>query len=263
MMRDKSVKKRLRKHEKSLEQKFREEQEHCYRVLSDYLHLLKKWKIEYAPKNMEDEWNPLFCEALHNIDRIEYLLDILLQGDVRDRAFLVENQGRKVRKIEERIREANRDKKELLQAALEENHVPLTVEEVKEMLLRTEKGAVKGTIGNCLIVFQNDPYLTGALAYNMLAVKINIMKTLWYERTEGEAMNDTDLAYIRLYMENCYGLTSRKNIEVAARLAAHGNSFHPVQDYLNQLSWDGTERIRYCLHHFLGSDVDDFNYEVC
>ena len=100
-----SIKKKLMKHKKSLEQEFQEEQQYCFKVLSDYLHLLKKWKIEYDPKSMEDELNPLFCEALNNIDRIEYLLDILLDGDVRDRAFLVQNQRKKVKRIYERIRE--------------------------------------------------------------------------------------------------------------------------------------------------------------
>lgn len=75
--------------------------------LSDYLHLLKEWKIKYAPKSMDEEWHPLFCEALNNIDQTEYLLDILLNGDVRDRAFLVQNQERKVKSIHERIREFN------------------------------------------------------------------------------------------------------------------------------------------------------------
>jgi len=88
-----------------------------------------------------------------------------------------------------------------LQEALKENREHMSVNEVKEMLLRTEKGAVKSTIGNCLIVLQNDPYLTGALAYNLLAVKTYIVKPLWYQRPEGSALNDTDLAYIRLYME--------------------------------------------------------------
>lgn len=107
-----SIKKKLMKPKKSLEQEFREEQEYCFKVLSDYLHLLKQWKIEYAPKSMDDEWNPLFCEALNNIDRVEYLLDTLLNGDVRDRVFLVKNQGKKVREIEKRIKPAyrNRDK---------------------------------------------------------------------------------------------------------------------------------------------------------
>ena len=103
----------------------------------------------------------------------------------------------------------------------------MSVNEVKEMLLRTEKGAVKSTIGNCLIVLQNDPYLAGALAYNLLAVKTYIVKPLWYQRPEESALNDTELAYIRLYMESNYGLTCEKKIKDAVTLAAHENSFHP------------------------------------
>ena len=33
-------------------------------------------------------------------------------------------------------------------------------------------------------------------------------------------------------------------------------------DYLNSLQWDGTERIRYALHHFLGADTDEYTYEA-
>lgn len=58
----------------------------------------------------------------------------------------------------------------------------------------------------------NDPYLAGGLAYNLLAVKTYIVKLLWYQRPEGSALNNTDLAYIRLYMESNYGLTCEKKI---------------------------------------------------
>ena len=95
------------KPKRTLEQEFREAQDYCFKGLSDYLHLLKEWKIKYAPKSMDEEWHPLFCEALNNIDQTEYRLDTLLNGDVRDRAFLVQNQGRKVKSIHERIREFN------------------------------------------------------------------------------------------------------------------------------------------------------------
>ena len=40
------------------------------------------------------------------------------------------------------------------------------------------------------------------------------------------------------------------------------NRYHPVRDYLNSLQWDGTERIRYALHHFLGADTDEYTYEA-
>ena len=43
------------KPKKTLEQEFREAQDYCFKGLSDYLHLLKEWKIKYAPKSMDEE----------------------------------------------------------------------------------------------------------------------------------------------------------------------------------------------------------------
>jgi predicted P-loop ATPase len=146
--------------------------------------------------------------------------------------------------------------------AIEEMNEPMTVEQVREMLRKNEKGTVKNTIGNCLTAFQHDPYLAGALAFNLLAVQTHIVKPLWYERHGGSALSDTDMTYIRLYLEETYGLTNEKKIEDAAVVAAHEHSFHPVRDFLSGLKWDGQERIRNCLHHFLGADNDDYTYEV-
>ena len=42
-------------------------------------------------------------------------------------------------------------------------------------------------------------------------------------------------------------------MQSAIKIVANENRYHPVRDYLNSLQWDGTERIRYALHHFLGS----------
>lgn len=70
------------------------------------------------------------------------------------------------------------------------------------------------------------------------------------------------MKYIRLYLEVNYDLTSEKKIIDAADLAAHQNSYHPVRDYLNSLAWDGTERIRYCLHHFLGAEADEYTFQA-
>ena len=90
--------------EKSLLLKFEEMEKYMFRVLSEYLHLLQKWKIEYAPMDMSDEWHPYFCEALKETDHVEYMLDVLLTGDVSDRAFLITDYGRKVIEIERRLK---------------------------------------------------------------------------------------------------------------------------------------------------------------
>ena len=137
-----------------------------------------------------------------------------------------------------------------------------SVEEVKAMLDTTEKGGVRNSIRNCLTVFQYDPLLTEALAYNLLTDRTDLVKPIGCQRPPGTSMTDTDMKYIRLYLEETYGLTSERKIADAADLAAHQNSYHPVRDYLNGLVWDGTERIRFCLRHFLGAAADTYTCEA-
>ncbi len=144
---------------------------------------------------------------------------------------------------------------------MQEAPPPRNAREVKAMLESTEKGGVRNSIRNCLTVFQNDPLLSGAIAKNLLTERIDIIKPIGYHRT-GTAITDTDMNYLLLYLEETYGLTSEKKIAAAIGIVANENGYHPIRDYLNGLSWDGTERIRTCLHHFLGADSDQYTYEA-
>ena len=130
------------------------------------------------------------------------------------------------------------------------------------MLATTEKGGVRNSIKNCLTVFQHDPLLSGVIAYNLLTDRTDVVKPIGYDRSPSASMTDTDMKYIRLYLEENYDLTSEKKIMDAADLAAHQNSYHPIRDFLNSLTWDGTERIRYCLHHFLGAEADEYTFQA-
>lgn len=84
---------------------YAEAEQRCFRVLSDYYHLLKKWEIDYA-LNIDDEtWHPLFVEALQRKTHLEYLLDILVFGVIEEKALLVMEYGKEVASLEERISE--------------------------------------------------------------------------------------------------------------------------------------------------------------
>ncbi len=76
---------------------------YCFRVLSDYYHLLRRWKRDYAPKMPEEAWHPLFVEALQKQSHVEYLLDVLLFSDIGERAALIASYGKEVRNLERRM----------------------------------------------------------------------------------------------------------------------------------------------------------------
>ena len=90
--------------QKSEAQIFAEAQKYIYKVLSDFHGMLKKWKKEYEPRSPDEEFHPRFVEALQEIDRVEYHLDTLLEGDSTDRASLVSEQEKKVVGIAERLK---------------------------------------------------------------------------------------------------------------------------------------------------------------
>ena len=87
--------------QKSAEQRFQETERYCFRVLCDYLRLLEHWKTAYAPQPQDAIWHPLFVEALQRISYTEYLLDILLYGEIEEKAALIAAQGKEVLRREE------------------------------------------------------------------------------------------------------------------------------------------------------------------
>ena len=98
--------------EKSPMQILEETKTKTYRVLSDYLHLLKEWKVNYAPKTLEEEWKAEFIEACQQTERINYYLDLLVFGELQDRIEFLLDSGKDVKRIEERMEEYRRNNKE-------------------------------------------------------------------------------------------------------------------------------------------------------
>ena len=97
------IRPRLRR--ESEEQKFKRMERHCFRVLSDYYHLLRRWKEEYAPRPPAETWHPRFTEALQNMSRLEYLMDVLLSGELPERVAFITDCGKEVRNLERRMAE--------------------------------------------------------------------------------------------------------------------------------------------------------------
>lgn len=75
--------------------------EQFYKILCGYRSLLADWRITYAPQNPEDPLHPCFIASMHYADRVQYLLDILLQGSSHEKQQLLN--GKEVTALEEAI----------------------------------------------------------------------------------------------------------------------------------------------------------------
>lgn len=60
-----------------------------FRVLGDYLQILRGWKTNCAPQSPEGAIDPRYAEACHMLERIENMLDILTFGASKERAEVV------------------------------------------------------------------------------------------------------------------------------------------------------------------------------
>ena len=136
-----------------------------------------------------------------------------------------------------------------------------TVAEVKSSLITTGKGEISQKFENYVTVLMRDPMFKDAIKTNRLTDRAEIVKPVGWSRNE-QALIDIDLRYIRFYLEKNYDLYNPNTIKEAVELVANEQKFHPVCELLESLQWDGTERIKDMLHHFLGSEQDEYTYEV-
>jgi predicted P-loop ATPase len=134
-----------------------------------------------------------------------------------------------------------------------------------------EEGAIKGTLHNIALIVENDPRSKGIIRYNAFADKlvqhttpgtltrrkkaakptIQLEGEIWRVRDpmNGDPWIDTKDALLRRMIEapktqGGYGIkVSDRDLVAAIEICAARNSFHPVQDYLKSLTWDGQPRI--------------------
>ncbi len=77
-------------------------------LLCDYLHLLRDWRTEYAPKSADEPLNPLFIKALNETDRIDNLIECFISGSKEDKANVINNETATLAKIEKTIKQFSR-----------------------------------------------------------------------------------------------------------------------------------------------------------
>lgn len=119
------------------------------------------------------------------------------------------------------------------------------------------------SIENCCTVLRTDEALAGKIKYNELSYSPYIFGNLpWTNGDNYREWTNFDDSNLKCYIEDTYGLTSMDKIMEALNIIVSENKFNPVVGYLEQLEWDGTERIKNLLPEYLGVEQNEYSETV-
>lgn len=123
--------------------------------------------------------------------------------------------------------------------------------------MRNDKG-VLSTVDNVVTILRLDPDWDQCVAYNEFSGVVVKRRKPPFDNAETGDWTDLDDARLELWLARAYGLRKlpESALQRGVMLAADSNRFHEVRDYLEGLRWDGTPRLKWWLHAYLGAEQD-------
>lgn len=124
---------------------------------------------------------------------------------------------------------------------------------------------IRNTLSNLRRILENDPRISGALCYNEVAYRrwVRAEELPWVDEPVDRSWNDTDESNLRLWFEEAYGLSVKKeHLSDIVAIAAGKKSINPIREFLDGLEWDGTPRIDTALTDYLGAEDSEYTSAV-
>ncbi len=158
--------------QKTEAQKFRENRQRCYRVLSDYYYLLKKWEADNSPQTPEEEPHPRFVEAIHKKTYVEYLLDLFLyESEEEQKAWIAEHTA-EITHLERRLKimaenkPTNRERLREITDGIEQGIKELFESEKYMRYLSVMSRFHRYSVNNTMLIYMQKPDATLVAGYN-------------------------------------------------------------------------------------------------
>lgn len=158
--------------QKTEAQQFREDRQRCYRVLSDYYHLLKKWEIDHSPRTPEEEPHPRFVEAIQKKTYVEYLLDLFLyESEEEQKAWIAEHTA-EITHLERRLKimaenkPTNRERLREITDGIEQGIKELFESEKYMRYLSVMSRFHRYSVNNTMLIYMQKPDATLVAGYN-------------------------------------------------------------------------------------------------
>ena len=159
-------------HQKTEARKFREDRQRCYRVLSDYYYLLKKWEADRSPKTPEEEPHPRFVEAIQKKAYVEYLLDLFLyESEEEQKAWIAEHTA-EITHLERRLKimaenkPTNRERLQEITAGIEQGIKELFESEKYMRYLSVMSKFHRYSVNNTMLIYMQKPEATLVAGFN-------------------------------------------------------------------------------------------------
>ena len=159
-------------HQKTEARKFREDRQRCYRVLSDYYYLLKKWEADRSPKTPEEEPHPRFVEAIQKKPYVEYLLDLFLyESEEEQKAWIAEHTA-EITHLERRLKimaenkPTNRERLQEITAGIEQGIKELFESEKYMRYLSVMSKFHRYSVNNTMLIYMQKPEATLVAGFN-------------------------------------------------------------------------------------------------
>ena len=158
--------------QKTEAQKFRENRQRCYRVLSDYYYLLKKWEADRSPRTPEEEPHPRFVEAIQKKTYVEYLLDLFLyESEEEQKAWIAEHTA-EITHLERRLKimaenkPTNRERLREITDGIEQGIKELFESEKYMRYLSVMSRFHRYSVNNTMLIYMQKPDATLVAGYN-------------------------------------------------------------------------------------------------
>lgn len=109
---------------------------------------------------------------------------------------------------------------------------------------------VKTNLSNLQVILENDSKYKGRFSYNIFEYRSYIEE----EKKERIEIEDLHFIKIRNDLGRNYGDFKEKDVINVIKELCDKNKFHPLQDKISKLEWDGTKRIEKFFYKYCGAE---------
>lgn len=128
---------------------------------------------------------------------------------------------------------------------------------------KTNGKGFRDTPANVKLILNNDPALAGKFARDIFGHRDLLLDSVpWRKIKKPQALEDDDDAGLQNFLFENYEITRATVINNALSEFLISKEYHPVQEYLKGLRWDGVPRVETLLVDYLGADDSEINRAI-